>query len=159
MCVYYFFRMVRSMLTLYRLSPFSRYFSKLFPHSKPRRVYQAFSRLTRSSGTVGLSLGYPGLNTSFSAKLSVVSKLVIIAMQIRGRHRGLPYELDRAVSAPCITHCWKHILTASQILLPKEQRDAEMTSIRRRSSNVSTAHPFPHTFSLGRPVPSQAVED
>lgn len=46
-----------------------------------------------------MSLGYPGTNPSFSGRFNVVSKLVIIAMQIRGRHRGLPYELDRAVSS------------------------------------------------------------
>jgi Trk-type K+ transport system membrane component len=42
-------------------------------------------------------MGYPNTNSSFSAQFTTVSKLVIIAMQIRGRHRGLPYELDRAV--------------------------------------------------------------
>lgn len=51
-------------------------------------------------GTVGLSLGYPNVNTSFSSVLRPLSKLVIIAMQIRGRHRGLPYDLDRAVLLP-----------------------------------------------------------
>lgn len=30
----------------------------------------------------------------------MVSKLVIIAMQVRGRHRGLPYKLDRAILLP-----------------------------------------------------------
>jgi len=49
------------------------------------------------SGTVGLSLGYPDVNTSFSGQFKTISKLVIIAMQIRGRHRGLPYQVDRAV--------------------------------------------------------------
>lgn len=51
-------------------------------------------------GTVGLSLGYTGINASLSSQFSVVGKLVIIAMQIRGRHRGLPYGLDRAVLLP-----------------------------------------------------------
>ncbi|KAL5623891.1 hypothetical protein BROUX41_003951 [Berkeleyomyces rouxiae] len=51
-------------------------------------------------GTVGMSLGYPGVNTSLSGKFSVIGKLVIVAMQIRGRHRGLPYGLDRAILLP-----------------------------------------------------------
>jgi potassium uptake Trk family protein len=51
-------------------------------------------------GTVGLSLGYPGINASFSAEFRVISKLVICAMMIRGRHRGLPYALDRAILLP-----------------------------------------------------------
>lgn len=28
------------------------------------------------------------------------SKLVVCAMMIRGRHRGLPYALDRAITLP-----------------------------------------------------------
>ncbi|KAH7336336.1 cation transport protein-domain-containing protein [Rhexocercosporidium sp. MPI-PUGE-AT-0058] len=51
-------------------------------------------------GTVGLSLGHPEVTTSLSGKFTVVSKLVIIAMQVRGRHRGLPYKLDRAILLP-----------------------------------------------------------
>lgn len=30
----------------------------------------------------------------------MIGKLVIIAMMIRGRHRGLPYALDRAIMLP-----------------------------------------------------------
>ncbi|KAH3684661.1 hypothetical protein WICPIJ_004377 [Wickerhamomyces pijperi] len=51
-------------------------------------------------GTVGLSLGFPGTNSSFSSQFSVVSKLVMIVLMIRGRHRGLPYSLDRAIMLP-----------------------------------------------------------
>ncbi len=49
---------------------------------------------------VGLSLGYPGINSSFCTEFSTISKLVLIAMMIRGKHRGLPYSLDRAVMFP-----------------------------------------------------------
>lgn len=51
-------------------------------------------------GNVGLSLGYPNVNTSFSGQFKAISKLVIVAMQIRGRHRGLPYQVDRAILLP-----------------------------------------------------------
>lgn len=51
-------------------------------------------------GTVGMSLGYPGVNTSFSGQFSTISKLVMIAILYRGRHRGLPYALDRAIMLP-----------------------------------------------------------
>ncbi|KAL1959175.1 hypothetical protein VTO42DRAFT_2680 [Malbranchea cinnamomea] len=76
-------------------------------------------------GTVGLSLGYPGTSTSLSAQFRVLSKLVIIAMMIRGRHRGLPYAVDRAVLLP------------SESLHRKEAADAAKRS-RRRSSVVSS---------------------
>ncbi|KAK4241702.1 Low-affinity potassium transport protein [Achaetomium macrosporum] len=51
-------------------------------------------------GTVGMSIGYPGVNASLSSQFSVLGKLVIVAMVIRGRHRGLPYGLDRAILLP-----------------------------------------------------------
>lgn len=52
------------------------------------------------SANVGLSLGYPTVNTSLCGQFTVFSKLVICAMMIRGRHRGLPYQLDRAIVLP-----------------------------------------------------------
>lgn len=50
------------------------------------------------SGNVGLSLGYPNVAASFSRQFSIFGKLVICAMMIRGRHRGLPYELAHAIA-------------------------------------------------------------
>ncbi|CUS07616.1 unnamed protein product [Tuber aestivum] len=96
-------------------------------------------------GTVGLSLGYPNTNTSFSAQFGVIGKLVIIAMQIRGRHRGLPYELDRAILLP------------SESLQEKEARDAQLRALRRRGSSFSQVGGRPLTGV--RSVQSQAVED
>jgi len=49
---------------------------------------------------VGLSIGYPTVNASFSSQFHTVSKLVVIALMIRGRHRGLPYALDKAIMLP-----------------------------------------------------------
>ena len=37
---------------------------------------------------------------SFCSQFRTLSKLVIVAMEIRGRHRGLPYALDRAILLP-----------------------------------------------------------
>ncbi|CDO94765.1 unnamed protein product [Kluyveromyces dobzhanskii CBS 2104] len=63
-------------------------------------IFQCLFEVVSAYGTVGLSLGYPGTSQSFSAQFTVISKLVIIAMLIRGRHRGLPYTLDRAIILP-----------------------------------------------------------
>lgn len=38
--------------------------------------------------------------TSLSGEFTTFSKLVICAMMIRGRHRGLPYALDKAIMLP-----------------------------------------------------------
>ncbi|KAG6038925.1 hypothetical protein E4U41_003492 [Claviceps citrina] len=72
----------------------------------PKIIAQRFSlfdvlfEVVSAYGTVGLSMGAKGINASLCADFTVVGKLVIIAMQIRGRHRGLPYGLDRAILLP-----------------------------------------------------------
>ncbi|KAJ5992130.1 hypothetical protein N7451_007854, partial [Penicillium sp. IBT 35674x] len=96
------------------------------------QLFTVLFEVVSAYGTVGLSFGYPGVDTSFSGQFNVVSKLVIIAMQIRGRHRGLPYALDRAVLLP------------SDALNRHEAEDSERR-MRRRASNLSGVE------SLGRP--------
>lgn len=48
-------------------------------------------------GTVGMSMGFPTTSASLSSQFSTVGKLVIMALMIRGRHRGLPYRVDRSI--------------------------------------------------------------
>ncbi len=88
-------------------------------------IFSVLFEIVSAYGTVGLSLGYPNIDASFSAEFKVISKLVIIAMQIRGRHRGLPYELDRAILLP------------SDTLHKKEDEDASRRNIQRRNSSIS----------------------
>lgn len=88
-------------------------------------IFSVLFEIVSAYGTVGLSLGYPTINASFSAEFKVLSKLVIIAMQIRGRHRGLPYMLDRAILLP------------SENLHRKEAQEAERI-LARRQSQLST---------------------
>lgn len=85
-------------------------------------LFSILFEIISAYGTVGLSLGYPTINASFSGEFRTLSKLVIIAMQIRGRHRGLPYELDRAVLLP------------SESLQEKEAAEAKKMLARRRTS-------------------------
>lgn len=87
-------------------------------------LFTALFEIVSAYGTVGLSLGYTNINASFSAEFGVIAKLVIIAMQIRGRHRGLPYELDRAILLP------------SEHLSEKESQDVAVR-MRRRSSSAA----------------------
>ncbi len=79
-------------------------------------MFSVLFEIISAYGTVGLSLGYPTANTSFSGQFRTLSKLVIIAMQIRGRHRGLPYELDRAVLLPSESLQEKEAVEASRML-------------------------------------------
>lgn len=109
-------------------------------------MFAALFEVVSAYGTVGLSFGFSGGGASLCSQFSVVGKLVIIAMMIRGRHRGLPYGLDRAV------------------LLPKDNREAEAAAelelLQRRDSAVTTARASSmnrgrsHSISRRRVLPS-----
>jgi len=51
-------------------------------------------------GTVGLSLGVPYNNYSFAGAWQSASKLILMTVMLRGRHRILPMAIDRAVLLP-----------------------------------------------------------
>lgn len=51
-------------------------------------------------GTVGLSLGVPYNSYSFSGAWQSLSKLILMAVMLRGRHRILPMAIDRAILLP-----------------------------------------------------------
>jgi len=63
-------------------------------------LFALMFELVSGYATVGLSLGIPTANYSFSGAFHTFSKLIICAVMIRGRHRGLPVALDRAVLLP-----------------------------------------------------------
>jgi potassium uptake Trk family protein len=91
-------------------------------------MFGVLFEIVSAYGTVGLSLGYTGINASLCSQFSVVGKLVVIAMMVRGRHRGLPYGLDRAILLP------------SESLNRKEAEAAE-ARLQRRQSAVSLVRP------------------
>ncbi|PHH90269.1 hypothetical protein CDD83_4139 [Cordyceps sp. RAO-2017] len=79
-------------------------------------MFAVLFEVVSAYGTVGLSMGAAGINASLSSQFTVVGKLVIIAMQIRGRHRGLPYGLDRAVLLPSESRFRKEAEEAEAVL-------------------------------------------
>lgn len=63
-------------------------------------VFNVIFEVISAYGCVGISIGLPDQNYSFSGGWHVVSKLILCAVMIRGRHRGLPVAIDRAVLLP-----------------------------------------------------------
>ncbi|ANB14443.1 Trk2p [Sugiyamaella lignohabitans] len=61
------------------------------------QIFDVLFEIVSAYGTVGLSMGAANTNLALSGAFNVIGKLVIIALMIRGRHRGLPYALDRAI--------------------------------------------------------------
>lgn len=92
-------------------------------------------------GTVGMSMGYDDVNTSLSGKFTTISKLIIIAMMIRGRHRGLPYSVDRA------------------IILPSDEmhrKDDAVTRSHLRRGRTMSANSNELTETMGLPFPMRS---
>lgn len=90
-------------------------------------MFDVLFEVVSAYGTVGLSMGFPNGNASLCSQFTVVGKLVIIAMMIRGRHRGLPYGLDRAVLLP------------SESRFKKEAEEAEAAALARTNTGASAA--------------------
>ncbi|KAF8841742.1 TrkH-domain-containing protein [Paxillus ammoniavirescens] len=63
-------------------------------------IFTILFELVSAYGSVGLSLGIPTQNYSFSGALRPLSKLIVCLVMIRGRHRGLPVAIDRAIILP-----------------------------------------------------------
>lgn len=63
-------------------------------------VFNIMFEVVSGYGCVGISTGLPNENYSFSGGWHICSKLVLCAVMLRGRHRGLPVSLDRAVRLP-----------------------------------------------------------
>ncbi|KAJ5167448.1 uncharacterized protein N7482_006229 [Penicillium canariense] len=57
-------------------------------------------------GCVGVSVGYPGKNSSFCGAWHTISKLILAAVALRGRHRGLPVAIDKAIMLPNESLAW-----------------------------------------------------
>jgi Trk-type K+ transport system membrane component len=72
--------------------------------SGPDVSYRALFEVASAYGNVGLSMGYPTCDVSFAGALSTPSKLVMMLVCLLGRHRGLPLNVDSAISMGSLTH-------------------------------------------------------
>lgn len=63
-------------------------------------VFNIMFEVVSGYGCVGISTGLPDKAYSFCGGWHTVSKLILTAVMLRGRHRGLPVALDRAVLLP-----------------------------------------------------------
>lgn len=65
--------------------------------------YSAFNvvfEVVSAYGCVGISVGLPNVAYSFCGGWHKLSKLILCAVMLRGRHRGLPVAIDRAILLP-----------------------------------------------------------
>ncbi|KZT30937.1 TrkH-domain-containing protein [Neolentinus lepideus HHB14362 ss-1] len=75
--------------------------------------------------TDGLSLGIPTQNYSLSGAFQPLSKIIICAVMLRGRHRDLPVAVDRAILLP---HEFSEAQTAGRTHIIRENQDVTVFS-------------------------------
>lgn len=66
-------------------------------------VYSVFNNIFETVSAYGCvvnSVGLPDRDYSFAGALSTSSKVVLRAVMVRGRHKGLRVQIDKAVSMP-----------------------------------------------------------
>jgi Trk-type K+ transport system membrane component len=99
-------------------------------------VFNVVFEVVSGYGTVGISVGLPNEAFSFCGGWHVLSKLILCAVMLRGRHRGLPVAIDRAVLLP-----GDHLAAA-------EEEDARLRTertIERNSTGVDRPSSRPRT--------------
>ena len=84
-------------------------------------VFNILFEVVSAYGCVGISVGLPNEAYSFCGGWHVLSKLILCAVMLRGRHRGLPVAIDRAVLLP-----GEHLAAA-------EEEDAQIRFERSRT--------------------------
>ncbi|KAI5926317.1 cation transport protein-domain-containing protein [Camillea tinctor] len=80
-------------------------------------VFTILFEIVSGYTNIGISIGLPDQSYSFSGGMYTGSKIVMILVMLRGRHRGLPIALDRAVRLP------------GKKLAELEEEDAEIRSM------------------------------
>ncbi|KAF2645951.1 potassium transport protein-like protein 1 [Massarina eburnea CBS 473.64] len=63
-------------------------------------IFNIMFEVTSAYGTVGLSTGVPYDQYSLSGAFDTLSKVVMLFVMMRGRHRGLPLAIDRSILLP-----------------------------------------------------------
>ncbi|GAA5981465.1 hypothetical protein JCM5350_004077 [Sporobolomyces pararoseus] len=63
-------------------------------------IFSLIFEIISAYACVGLSLGTSRNSASLAGVLRTLSKLVLIATMVRGRHRGLPVAIDRSILLP-----------------------------------------------------------
>jgi Trk-type K+ transport system membrane component len=87
---------------------------------KTYSVFTILFEIVSGYTTIGISIGLPDQSYSFSGGMFTGSKVIMILVMLRGRHRGLPVALDRAVRLP------------GKKLAEYEEEDAEIRSMFSR---------------------------
>ncbi|KAF8806550.1 TrkH-domain-containing protein [Phlegmacium glaucopus] len=110
-------------------------------------IFSIIFELVSAYGTVGLSLGIPDQNYSLSGEFAPLTKLIFCLVMIRGRHRGLPAAIDRAVMLPAELQETDDLIRGNkrQASADGDCRDAQVTS---DGTSTPPCRPFLHSETM-----------
>ncbi|CAO3587690.1 unnamed protein product [Absidia cylindrospora] len=106
----------------------------------PITVWTIIYESVSGFGNVGASQGYPDVAYSQAGEYRTISKLVLIFLMYKGRHRGLPASIDRAVMLP------SDQLEAQEIEEQVFRRRNTVVSQTMTSNGSNLGSNFPNTF-------------
>lgn len=110
-------------------------------------VFSILFEVTSAYGTVGLSLGVPGKNYSLCGDFASLSKVELLFAMLRGRHRGLPFAIDRSILLPGeeLMHRMDQEYSAKGTEDPKEEaelrRDIERSGVKSMNNGKGEQDP------------------
>ncbi|KIW34523.1 uncharacterized protein PV07_01299 [Cladophialophora immunda] len=110
-------------------------------------------------GCVGISVGVPWNNYSFCGAWHLASKLVLCAVMLRGRHRGLPVSIDRAVLLPDESLAWAEEEDAHKRTSSFYSGSAMLSRAQTSAMASGDLLPRPRSASFGAPGPSVQTDD
>lgn len=87
-------------------------------------VFNVVFEVVSGYGCVGITTGLPNEAHSFSGGWHTASKLILCLVMLRGRHRGLPVAIDRAV-----------LLPREGMMGQNEEEDHDMRTLSRQRTN------------------------
>ncbi|KAL4400440.1 high-affinity potassium ion transmembrane transporter [Malassezia pachydermatis] len=111
-------------------------------------VFGVIYEIISAYGNVGMSFGSATKAASLSGDFSVLSKLVIIGLMYRGRHRGLPNAIDRSVMLPHRMERYDEETTRRQNSLLAQDMHNRTMSLPRAPTHTSLRRPDPHAAKL-----------
>ncbi|KAJ4329336.1 hypothetical protein N0V84_000231 [Fusarium piperis] len=116
-------------------------------------VFNIMFEVVSAYGCVGVSVGLQDADYSFSGGWHAASKVILCAVMLRGRHRGVPDVIDRAILLP----------SEARFQEEEEDQDEDVARRRRVSNEEMMADPDqgqPSNFPITRflhPGPSRGA--
>lgn len=107
-------------------------------HSNPVvfSIFNVVFEVVSAYGCVGISVGVPWNAYSFCGAWHTGSKLILCAVMLRGRHRGLPVAIDRAILLPDESLAWAEEEDATR---RRWKRDGSRSLADRQTTTMSSA--------------------